>query len=118
MNNEANFAKIGAFIIAGVVLIAGTLVYLGGMRGKKNEFFVETYFHNSVSGLDVGSTVNYRGVKLGSVKKISFIGAEYSEVPPKDGRNIYVLMALDVQRQKQSFQEKCGWLFHYPKQRV
>ena len=105
MNNEANFAKIGAFIIAGVVLIAGTLVYLGGMRGKKNEFFVETYFHNSVSGLDVGSSVNYRGVKLGSVKKISFIGAEYNEVPPKDGRNIYVLMALDANLCRRSPEE-------------
>ena len=105
MNNEANFAKIGVFIIAGILLIFGTLVYLGGMRGRKNEFFVETYFQNSVSGLDVGSAVNYRGVKLGSVKKISFIGAEYGDVPPKDGRKIYVLMAIDANLCRRSSDE-------------
>ena len=95
MNNEANFTKIGMFILSGAALIAGTLVYLGGMRGEKREFLVETYFTTSVSGLDVGSEVNYRGVKIGSVKRISFVGAEYDDVSPRDGRNIYVLMALD-----------------------
>ena len=94
--NEANFAKIGVFILAGVALIAGTLVYLGGAGGEKREYLVETYFSNPVSGLDVGSAVNFRGVRIGAVKEISFIGAEYEEVPLQQGRNIYVLMALDT----------------------
>ena len=93
--NEANFAKIGAFIIAGVALIACTLVYLGGAGGKKREYLVETYFSNDVSGLDIGSAVNFRGVRIGAVKGISFIGAEYDNVLPQHARNIYVLMALD-----------------------
>ena len=94
-DNEASFAKIGAFIIFGVVLIAGVLVYLGGMGGQKREYLVETYFPNDVSGLDVGSAVNFRGVRIGAVKVISFIGAEYEKVSLQQGRNIYVLMALD-----------------------
>ena len=94
-DNEANFAKIGAFILFGVVLIAGVLVYLGGVGGKKREFLVETYFPNDVSGLDVGSAVNFRGVRIGAVKEISFIGVEYEKMPPQQARNIYVLMALD-----------------------
>lgn len=93
--NEANFTKIGAFIIAGSLLIAGVLVYLGGKGGEKREFLVETYFSNDVSGLDVGSAVNFRGVRVGAVKEISFIGAEYDNVPPRHARNIFVLMALD-----------------------
>lgn len=106
MNNEANFAKIGAFIIFGLALITGTLVYLGGMSGKEKRFFVETYFPSSVSGLDVGSEVNYRGVKLGTVEKISFIAAEYDDVPTKDGAHIYVLMALDSERCRRSPNEE------------
>ena len=94
-DNEANFAKIGVFILAGIVLIAGTLVYLGGAGGEKREYLVETYFSNDVSGLDVGSAVNFRGVRVGTVKDISFIGAEYDNVSPSHARNIYVLMALD-----------------------
>ena len=94
-DNEANFAKIGAFILLGVALIAGVLVYLGGMGGKKREYLVETYFSNDVSGLDIGSAVNFRGVRIGAVKEISFIGTEYEQASLQQGRNIYVLMALD-----------------------
>lgn len=96
--NEANFAKVGLFILAGVLLIAGTLVYIGTSRGEKNEFLVETYFKNDVSGLDVGSAVNFRGVRIGAVKEISFVGSEYENVPPHQARNIYVLLALDSRR--------------------
>ena len=94
-DNEASFAKIGAFILFGVALIAGVLVYLGGVGGQKREYLVETYFSNDVSGLDVGSAVNFRGVRIGAVKDISFIGVEYEDMPPKFSRDIYVLMALD-----------------------
>lgn len=94
--NEASFAKIGAFILFGAALIVGTLVYLGGARGDRREYLVETYFANDVSGLDVGSAVNFRGVRVGSVKAISFIGAEYDNVSPQHSRNIYVLIALDA----------------------
>ena len=94
-DNEANFSKIGVFILAGLALIAGTLVYLGGAGGDKREYLVETYFPNDVSGLDVGSAVNFRGVRVGAVKEISFIGAEYDNVLPQHARNIYVLLALD-----------------------
>ena len=95
-DNEANFAKIGVFILAGLALIAGTLVYFGGAGGDKREYLVETYFPNDVSGLDVGSAVNFRGVRVGSVRRISFIGAEYDEIGnPHDRRQIYVELALD-----------------------
>lgn len=94
-DNEANFAKIGLFILVGMALIVGTLVYLGGMRDGKREYLVETYFPNDVSGLAVGSAVNFRGVRVGSVKEISFVGAEYDKVLPQHARNIHVLMALD-----------------------
>lgn len=94
-DNQANYARIGFFIIVGIALILGTLVWLGGFGANKNEFLVETYFPNDVSGLDVGSSVNFRGVRVGSVKRISFIGAEYDVTVPEDGRKIYVLLALD-----------------------
>ncbi len=94
-DNQANYARIGLFILAGVVFIAGTLVYLGGFGASKNEFFVETHFTHDVSGLDVGSTVNLRGVRVGTVKRISFVGSEYDVAVPEDGRKIFVLLALD-----------------------
>jgi len=94
-DNQASYARIGIFILVGIALVAATLVYLGGVGSGKNEFFVETYFPHDVSGLDVGSTVNLRGVRVGAVKRISFVGSEYDVATPEDGRKIFVLLALD-----------------------
>ena len=95
-DNQPNYAKIGLFIIIGAALIVGTLVYLGGFGAGQHEFIAETHFSYPVSGLDVGSAVNFRGVRVGSVRRISFIGAEYDEIGnPHDRRQIYVELALD-----------------------
>ena len=94
-DNHANYARIGSFIILGLVLILVTLIWLGGVGGNKNVFYAETFFSNPVSGLDVGSAVNLRGVRVGSVKRISFVGAVYDVASHEDGRKIYVLLALD-----------------------
>ena len=94
-DNHANYARIGSFIILGLVLILVTLVWLGGAGGNQNEIMAETFFTNDVSGLDVGSAVNLRGVRVGSVKRISFIGAVYDVTSHEDGRKIHVLLALD-----------------------
>ena len=94
--NQPNYAKIGFFILTGVALVVGTLVYLGGFGSEQHEFIAETHFSYPVSGLDVGSAVNFRGVRVGSVRKISFIGAEYDDIGnPLDRRQIYVELALD-----------------------
>lgn len=94
--NQASYARIGFFIVMGAALITGTLVYLGGMGSEKHTFLAETYFSESVSGLDIGSAVNYRGVRVGSVRRISFIRAEYDGVSREDGDKIYVEMAFDT----------------------
>jgi paraquat-inducible protein B len=68
--SRANPAIIGAFIIGAVVLaIAGLLVFGSG------KFFQDTvrsvaYFEGSLQGLQVGASVNFRGVKVGTVVDI------------------------------------------------
>ena len=95
-DNQPNYAKIGFFILAGIALAVGTLVYLGGFGTAQHEFTAETHFSYPVSGLDVGSAVNFRGVRVGSVRRISFVGAEYDDIGnPYDRRQIYVELALD-----------------------
>ena len=94
-DNQANYARIGFFIIAGIALILGTLVWLGGFGGNKNVFYAETYFPSDVSGLDVGSAVNFRGVHVGSVKEISFVGAKYRPSALEDARKILVRLSFD-----------------------
>ena len=81
MSNHANYAKIGFTVILGIVATVAVLIYLGGAVGDDDIFYVETYYDTSVSGLSVGSAVNFRGVKVGEVKEISFVGAKYEGVP-------------------------------------
>lgn len=94
MSNHANYAKIGFTVVLGIIATVAVLIYLGGAGGNDDIFYAETYYDTSVSGLSVGSSVNFRGVKVGEVKEISFVGAKYEGVPWTDAQRIYILMAL------------------------
>lgn len=92
-DNHAHYSRIGFTVFIGIAAIVGTLVYLGGIRGRTGVFLVETYYDKPVSGLSVGSVVNFRGVKIGEVREISFVGNKYV-VEGADNSRIYILMAL------------------------
>lgn len=94
-DNQANYAKIGFAVVLGIVLTLGALVYLGGFRDVRDEFFAETYFENGVSGLSVGSAVELRGIKVGEVRDVNFVNAEYPKCSKRDGQCIWVKMSLN-----------------------
>ena len=93
-STHASYTKVGLTILLAVIAIVATLIYLGGIRDESDEFLVETYYDKCVSGLSVGSAVNFRGVQIGEVKEIGFVFTRYDGVPNKDKMRIYVLMAL------------------------
>jgi len=92
--NHASYAKIGFTVALGVVAIIGTLIYLGGLRGHKDVVLVETYYDKPVTGLSVGSVVNFRGVKIGEVTEIALLGNKY-DVDDKNMTRVYILMAIN-----------------------
>jgi len=94
-DNHASYAKIGLAVALGAFAIVATLIYLGGLRGRSDVFLVEAYYDKPVTGLSVGSAVNLRGVKIGEVREISFIGIQYA-VEGADNPRIYILMALNM----------------------
>jgi paraquat-inducible protein B len=71
------YLRVGALVIAGVVLAVGFVIFLAGGRGGPTTL-VETYTRESVQGLDVGAAVRYRGVPVGRVTEIGLTGVEYS----------------------------------------
>jgi phospholipid/cholesterol/gamma-HCH transport system substrate-binding protein len=77
MDDRANHLKIGLFVISATVLAALTIIILGGGRIFEKTTTVETYFEESVQGLDTGSSVNFRGVKIGKIAEISLARREY-----------------------------------------
>ena len=61
---------IGAFVVGGILLIIAAVVLLGAgsFTGAKPEAIA--YFDDSVSGLDIGAPVKFRGVTIGNVSQV------------------------------------------------
>jgi len=71
MDRQASKTLIGAFVVGAVVLIvAGVLIFGSGKLMKKTNTFV-LFFESSLQGLNVGSSVLFRGVRIGSVTSIT-----------------------------------------------
>ncbi|MEE8506260.1 MAG: MlaD family protein, partial [Kiloniellales bacterium] len=70
MAKKADPKKIGAFVVgAAVLVVVGLVVFASGQFFAKTRTFV-LFFESSVGGLNVGAPVNFRGVRVGSVKDI------------------------------------------------
>ena len=93
MSQKTNYFKLGLFIIITVVILLVGIFFLGARDMFRQEWELETYFDQSVQGLNVGSPVKMKGVTMGSVKKISFIYQEYDT----DLSYVYVLFSCDPQ---------------------
>lgn len=94
---KTSYTKIGFIVVAGIVAVAGSLFYFGGVRGNGDLVYAETCFDRSVSGLSIGSAVNFRGVKIGEVKEISFVGNKYN-VRGDDNLRVYIKMGFPRSR--------------------
>ena len=97
---HANYGRIGFAVVAAAVAVVGTLVYLGGAGGDNDVVYAESYYDNPVTGLSVGSDVNLRGVKVGEVREISFIGSEYEDASGRDAPKIYILMSFAAKKMR------------------
>ena len=71
MTQKTNYFKLGLFVILAFALTAAMLLAFGAGQFLKTEPIAETYFNESVQGLDIGSDVKYKGVKIGTVKSIT-----------------------------------------------
>jgi ABC-type transporter Mla subunit MlaD len=92
MSQKANYFKLGLFVIGAIVALIATLVIVGSGRWFQPRVTVETYFNESVQGLDIGSKMKYRGVVVGEVTKITFTYAVYQQDLPPAERKRYVLV--------------------------
>jgi len=94
--DQRNF-RVGLFVLAGIALLVAFVVLLGGGSVFSRPELVETYFDESVQGLDVGSAVKYRGVQIGRVTRIGFTATQYQGDTPMKNRRQYVLVEAELQ---------------------
>ncbi|MDQ6618886.1 MAG: MlaD family protein [Pseudomonadota bacterium] len=94
---KANYFKLGMFVIGGIVAGIVVILIIGSGRWLQPRSTIETYFNESVQGLDIGSKVKYRGVVVGEVTRISFTYVRYELDRPIGQRMRYVLVEAQVQ---------------------
>jgi paraquat-inducible protein B len=68
--NKANPKVIGAFVLGAIALLIAAVVLFGKGRFFRSTVPVVMYFQGSVQGLQVGSAVSFRGVRVGVVTNI------------------------------------------------
>lgn len=64
---------IGAFVVGGLALLIITIIAAGGGRFFTRKEYAVMHFSGSIYGLQVGSPVVFRGVRLGSVTNIGLV---------------------------------------------
>lgn len=70
MSQKINTTSIGLFIVTGLALgVAGLLLFSSSKLFTKSHDMV-VYFDESLNGLNEGAPVKYRGVTIGSVKRV------------------------------------------------
>lgn len=76
MDGRGTYLRVGLLLVIAAVVALALVVFLTGRQFSHGKAY-ETYFRESVQGLDVGAEVKFRGVTLGRVTQIGLVSAEY-----------------------------------------
>jgi paraquat-inducible protein B len=87
MSAPTNRWKLGAFVVGSVAIGLAAAVVLAAQTMQIATVTYTSYFDEAVTGLEVGSPVRYRGVKIGNVSAI--------DVAP-DQRHVEIIYSLGV----------------------
>ena len=77
MSQQAHYFKIGVFVLGATALAVVGIIVLGAGKWFERSTTVETYFYESVQGLEIGAPVRLRGVRVGRVESIQLAREEY-----------------------------------------
>lgn len=73
MARQASKTLIGGFVVGAVALAVVAVTILGSGRLFQHRQTFVMFFSGSITGLSVGSPVEFRGVKIGAVRKIAAV---------------------------------------------
>jgi phospholipid/cholesterol/gamma-HCH transport system substrate-binding protein/paraquat-inducible protein B len=95
-NSNPNYFRLGVFVLAAVAVLVAVILIFGSGKFFKKSFYLETYIKQSVTGLDSGAAVRFRGVKIGQVTTIGLTGDTYEKDLPFEKRRQYVVVRMKI----------------------
>ncbi len=96
MATDSRYFRLGLFVLVGLLLMAGLAIAFGLGTLFTETIPAESYFNESVEGLEQGSPVKFRGVNIGSVSEIGFLPDAYPDAQGSAER--YVLVRMDIRQ--------------------
>jgi phospholipid/cholesterol/gamma-HCH transport system substrate-binding protein len=72
METKANYVAVGAFVVACIVGLVVSIMWLAGAQYSQEYAYYQTYFTGSVTGLGKGTVTRYNGIDVGRVAQLEF----------------------------------------------
>ena len=86
METRASYLLVGAFALVVMVACVVAVVWMAGANLRKDITYYDIYFDGSVTGLNPGNTVRYRGIPVGAVSEIA--------INPKNVQQVRVMIEV------------------------
>ncbi len=72
METKANYVAVGAFVLACVIGLVVTILWLAGVQYSQEYDYYQAYFNGPVTGLAKGTVARYNGIDVGRVADLEF----------------------------------------------
>ena len=86
METKANYVAVGAFVLACVIGLVVTILWLAGTQYSQEYAYYQSYFKGPVTGLAKGTSTRYNGIEVGRITDLAF--------DPNDPQRVIVNMQV------------------------
>jgi phospholipid/cholesterol/gamma-HCH transport system substrate-binding protein len=80
METKANYVAVGAFVLACVVGLVVTILWLAGAQYSQEYSYYQANFKGPVTGLGKGTVTRYNGIEVGRITNLEFDPADPQRV--------------------------------------
>jgi phospholipid/cholesterol/gamma-HCH transport system substrate-binding protein len=72
METKANYVAVGAFVLACLIGLVVTIMWLAGAQYSQEYAYYQAYFKGPVTGLGKGTVTRYNGIEVGRITELQF----------------------------------------------
>src|SRR3569833_222814 len=86
METKANYVAVGAIVLACVIGLVVTILWLAGIQYSQEYAYYQANFKGSVTGLGKGTVTRYNGIEVGRVTNLEF--------DPQDPKTVIITLLV------------------------